>query len=349
MVRARLRIVAAACAVIIWTLMVPADAADMTRLAKTVFGEGVVLVPDEATPPAAAARADGALVGFVFSTGTVVGSVGYSGKPIDIAVAINVAGTILGASLLSHSEPILVIGVSDKDLTDFLTRLSGHDLRDRLAIRRGSRQGVDGIAGATISAQVMADAVLRSARAVAAGRGLLGNNAMMLDFSAYAPASWPDLLTEGSLARRTIRVGEATAALAERGHALFAPGTPIPPDDAVFVDLYAGLATPARVGRNLLGEVADNRVRADLGIDDQLLFIAAHGLYSVKGTAWRRSGHFERIAIEQGDRTITLSAATHHRVEKLLAGDTPELRESALFVIPSDSGFNPAMPWRLRL
>jgi transcriptional regulator of nitric oxide reductase len=349
MVRVRLRSVAAIGVAFSWVLTASAGAADFFQLAEELFGEQVVLGSTEDEPPALMAYADDEPLGYVFSTGAIVGSVGYSGKPFDIAVAMDMSATIVGARIISHSEPIFVIGVSDDDLADFLARLSGHDVRLPMAIRRGNSEGVDGIAGATISSQVMADAVLRSARAVAASRGLLGSAGMELDFSAYAPASWPDLLADGSLVERRITVGEVAAALAEKGGLLFAPGTPKPPDEALFITYYAALATPAQVGRNLFGEVADNGFRSDLGVDDQLLFIGADGLYSIKGTAWRRSGHFERVAVEQAGRSLALTAAAHRRVEGLVAADAPELRESALFVIPPDSGFDPALPWRLML
>jgi len=84
-------------------------------------------------PPAAPIYADGNIVGYAFSTLDVVGSVGYSGKPIDIVAAIDSDSTITGAYLRAHSEPILVIGVADEQLAAYVDAFRGFDLRGRVS------------------------------------------------------------------------------------------------------------------------------------------------------------------------------------------------------------------------
>jgi len=67
--------------------------------------------PVAGTPEAAPAYRDGELIGYVFQTREVVQSVGYSGKPLDVLVGIDLDGRITGATVLEQHEPILVIGV----------------------------------------------------------------------------------------------------------------------------------------------------------------------------------------------------------------------------------------------
>lgn len=55
-------------------------------------------------PPAAPGLADGDLVGYVFSTRSVVESVGYSGKPLDVLVGIDLEGRITGARMASSTS-----------------------------------------------------------------------------------------------------------------------------------------------------------------------------------------------------------------------------------------------------
>jgi transcriptional regulator of nitric oxide reductase len=287
------------------------------------------------TPPAAVAFENDMPVGYVFSTRAVIGSVGFSGKPLDILAGLGNDGLIRGAVLRRHSEPILVIGIPEEQLSRYVAALAGLDIRAiRLgAIRPGARDAPDMIVGATISSAVIRDAVVRSARAIARARGLFGMRAAgRLDRETFEPAGWHDLLADGSLVAR--RIARAEAGL---------DGDP----SEIFVTIHAGLLTPARIGQNLLGAVDFNALLAEIDADDQVVLIAADGLYSFKGTEWVRSGVFERIEIRQAERTIRLTRERHRNVERLRPPDSPAPREIGMFVVPADTGFDPLLPWRL--
>ncbi len=317
-----------------------------------VFPGATAFGPVEGRPPAATAYRDGAVVGYVFSTAQVVASAGYSGKPLDIMAGVDLAGRITGAAILEHSEPILVIGVSDQDLAAFVAQYRGLDVRDPVRVTRHGRQGrnaVDAVAGASISSVVFNDSILRAARAVARSRGLLGQASAAVDFESFEPVGWSVLLAEGSLAPLTVTVARAQQAVAEQGGQLYPDAAPRPDDAATFFGLYAALATPARVGRNLLGDRLYNRVLADLKEGDQLIFVGGEGVYSFKGTAYVRSGVFERIQLIQGNRTFRFRKDDHIRIEKLTAEGAPELREMAVFIVRAASGFLPLVPWRLEI
>ncbi len=317
-----------------------------------VLPEATRFGPVTGEPPAAAAYRDGTLVGYAFLTRDVVASVGFSGKPLDIAVGLSLDGRITGAEIVEHHEPILVIGVSDDDLAAFVAQYRGRDVRVPVRVvrhREGDSTAVDAVAGATTSSLVLNDTILRAARAVARSRGILGGSAGRVDFESYAPADWSTLISEGSLARRRITVAEAMAAVERQGGRLFPEGVAPPDPDATYIDLYLGLATPARVGRNLLGDRLYNRLMADLNEGDQIVFIAANGLYSFKGTRYVRSGTFDRIQLVQGTRTLRFAKSDHVRIDKLTVEGAPELRERAIFRIRRDSGFDPLKDWRLDL
>ena len=61
------------------------------------------------------------------------------------------------------------------------------------------------------------------------------------------------------------------------------------------------LASLARVGRNLLGDRDYAAAMSRLREGDLLLFVGGRGLYSFRGTSWRRDGWFRRSA-----RNVTL-------------------------------------------
>ncbi|MFO1046657.1 MAG: 4Fe-4S binding protein [Geminicoccaceae bacterium] len=299
-----------------------------------------------AGPPAYwGARHGDATVGAVLSTAAAIGSVGYSGKPLDILVGLDGAGTITGALVLEQHEPIMATGATAAEFDRLVAGLAGRSLLEPVhVVRAGAGPGqIDAVAGATVSSSVIVDAVMTAARAVARASGTLPSSGVALD--RFAPASWAELVADGSLATRRIDGAAAAAALAELGAA---PVTAVEPD-ATVAELYVGLASAARIGRNLLGDRAFAAATARLRPGDLLLFVGGRGLYSFRGTGWRRDGWFDRVAIAQDDRTWRLSADGHTRVDELAAAGAPELREMSLFTLPADSGFRPDRPWRLQL
>ncbi|KAB2912453.1 MAG: regulatory protein NosR [Hyphomicrobiaceae bacterium] len=295
-------------------------------------------------PPAAEVTLKGELVGYALSTRAITGSVGFSGRPIDVHLGLTRDGRIAGARLVAHQEPILVIGVAPTELEAFVSRLAGIDLRQAVSVYPAGRRtkgGYDHVAGATASSAVIRDAVIRSARSVALSRGLLGPSAQMggIDRTTYAARSWQALLDAGGVAHRRLTRGEVAKGL---GMADSKPGE-------LFVDVYAALLTPPMIGQNLLGQRAFERLYGGLGVDDHAVLIAASGLYSFKGTAWRQSEVFDRVQLVQGARTIRLRADMHENVQKLVAAGAPELREIAIFRIPGSTGFDPERAWRVEL
>jgi NosR/NirI family transcriptional regulator, nitrous oxide reductase regulator len=325
----------------------PEGAATAAELAQ-VMPEATRLGPVAGQPPAAPAWRGDELLGYVFRTRAVVASVGYSGKPLDVLVGLGLDGRITGALILEQHEPILVIGVTHEALQAFVTQYRGLDIREPVEVARSGRHEhqVDAVSGATISSTVINDAIIRSARDVARTRGLLG--AARIDLSGFEPADWPALLADGSLARLELSVGEIQAKLADKDARAFPEGA-APTPDSVFIELYLGLATPARIGRNLLGQRLYSRLMGELAEGDQLVFVGGRGLFSFKGTAWRRSGTFDRLQLVQDDRTFKLSAEQHRRVDELTIAGAPPLRELALFELGKDSGFRADRPWRLEL
>jgi NosR/NirI family transcriptional regulator, nitrous oxide reductase regulator len=323
----------------------PAPAVTEAQLERVMPGATRIGRP-AGEPAAMPAYRDGELIGYVFHTREAVQSAGYSGKPLDVLVGLGLDGRITGAEILEQNEPILVIGVSDEDLERFVDQYRGVDVRAPVEVVRAAPGPgeVDAVSGATISSAVINDAIIRAARAVARARGVFGQTT--IDLSGFEPLGWQALLEEGSLARLELSAGEAQQALAQQDAELRPAGAE---PDATLAELYFGLATPARIGRNLLGERLYAEVTADLAEGDQLIFVGGRGLYSFKGTAWRREGTFDRIQIVQADRTFQLTEEQHRRVEELAIEGAPELRELALFTLPADSGFVPEEPWRLEL
>ncbi|MGA9266863.1 MAG: hypothetical protein WBV79_10490, partial [Rhodomicrobium sp.] len=69
---------------------------------------GVELGPQDSSIPAFPLLRGGKIVGYVFSTGTVAPMPGFTGTPIDLAVAINREGEFLDIEILNQKEPVFV-------------------------------------------------------------------------------------------------------------------------------------------------------------------------------------------------------------------------------------------------
>ena len=303
-------------------------------LLRRVFPGDSRFEPVAGPPPYWRARQGDATVGAVLSTAAAIGSLGYSGKPLDILVGLDAAGTITGALVLEQHEPIVATGTAADDFDRLVGSLAGRSVREPVSlVRAGAGPGqVDAVAGATVSSSVIVDAVMTAARAVARDTGVLPSGGVDLD--RFAPSSWDDLIADGSLAARRIDGATAAAALAALGAA---------PDMAVdaagtVAEIYVGLASAARIGRNLLGDRAYAAATARLRPGDLLVFVGGRGLYSFRGTRWRRDGWFDRIQVAQDDRSWRLAAEGHTRIDELAAAGAPELREMSLFTLPAGSG-----------
>ncbi len=317
-----------------------------------VFPDATGVGAVEGDPPAAPVLVDGRLAGWVFSTRDTVASVGYSGRSFDVLVGLDLEGRITGARLLEHNEPVLVIGVPPAALDGFIDRFAGvsAEADARIARQPAAAGGIDGLTGATVSATLMADAILRAARAVAVDRGIIAPAASddRLDLERFEPLDWPNLERLGLLSRLQLTNADIAVALADLGREP-APGPQALEPEATFVDLWVALATPAVVGGNLLGQSRHRAMTLELEPGDHALVILARGRYSVKGTAHVRTGVFDRLQVLQGGQTIHLTADRHTRLDGLAIDGAPEFRELGWFAVPAATGFDPLRPWQLRL
>ena len=202
--------------------------------ARALFGvTGEVRVTREAgdVPGWRVTGADGTLLGHVGSTWEIANSVGYSGRPIEMLVAISPEGRIVAAELVHHTEPILTLGLSDADIARFVGGFAGVDLTaPRESAAAAEANAPDIISRATVSTGVIRDGILRTGRALAIARGVI--DAGRIDRVSFAPADWQTLLGAGAITHVRTTRDEAAAALA-------GAKTPVTPGEGPFLDLWA--------------------------------------------------------------------------------------------------------------
>ncbi|MBX6366899.1 MAG: regulatory protein NosR [Rhodospirillales bacterium] len=307
-----------------------------------IFPGATRIEPPSGEPPAARVLSGERLLGWLFYSHETVRSTGFSGRPLDVLVGLSADGTIAGARLVEHHEPILAIGIDEARLAAFIAQFKGRSIAEPPRVVAGGGPGaIDAISGATISSIVLDDAILRSARAVARSRGLLGAKAGALDLESFAPLDWSALVAEGSIAQLRIDGATLQRRMPEAESGL--------PPDGTFAELYLAPLAPARIGRNLLGDREYARLVAETPEGATPILVAGRGLYSFKGTSFARTGVFDRVQIVQGARSIALGAAEHRRLDRLAVAGAPELRELALFTLPPEAALDIADDWRLEL
>lgn len=319
------------------------DAAIAARLFPAFSSPGIGLERSRTTPPVWVVTGPAGVVGYIASTWEVAGSVGYSGRPIDILVGITSGGRISGAVLARHNEPILTLGISSEDIARYVQGFAGFDLKAVKVEAFKDSAGLPAIiAGATVSTGVIRDSILRTARTVAMARGLVTVSGAAVDRVTFQEKSWDALAAEGALVRRTLSLDDAARQFG-------AIREPLPASPAPFLDAWVGLLDPPTIGRSILGQQAYTRAIGSLGTTDSALLVASSGVQSHRGTNYRETGVFERIEIIQGAVTIRPRAADYLRIDRLVAGGAPQFKEISVFRIAGETGFRPGEPFRVEI
>jgi NosR/NirI family transcriptional regulator, nitrous oxide reductase regulator len=355
-----LRPVVVACAMLL-SAMLPAAA--QTRLPEflqqaqpsEIFPQSTRIGPVEGKPPAVAAFAGDRLLGYIYLNSDAVNSTGYSGKPINIIVGLALDGTIVGAKLVEHHEPIVLVGIPVAKVEAFIHGYVGLNPLTAPRLARSSPP-VDIVSGATVTMMVIGDSIVRSAVQIARSRGLTGaapagtaTITRSIDPSKTATEDWPALVGDGSVRRLHLSVAEINQAFEKAGNQeAIAHPEEGNPDDPV-VDLYVALASAPAIGSSLLGKPGYEQLKQRLKPGQQAIIIAGEGRYSFKGSGYVRGGIFDRIEIIQGDSTIRFRDRDHARLGEIVAAGAPRFPEIGLFTIPEGVIFDPAAPWRLQL
>ncbi len=306
-----------------------------------LFGrDGLTVTRQDASVPGWTVRSGDDEVGVIGSTWEIAGSVGYSGRPLDVLVAVTPDAKIAGARLMVHNEPVLTLGISDADIAAYVDGFAGYDLT---APPEGTLAGTPGlpdvIARATVSTGVIRDGILRTARTLAIGRGYIAAGGG-IDRLSFAPADWPALVTSGALVETRISMTDAAAALA-------GATVPVPPGEGDFLHLWTGLIDPPAVGQNLLGQQAFTSAVGSLGPGETVLVLISSGAFSHRGTDWKRSGAFERVTVVQGDTRLHPDAGGYSMVKRLAIAGAPEVKEISLFRLSPE--IDPLEPFRVEV
>lgn len=287
---------------------------------------------DEGVPGWSVLRG-GVVVAHLGSSWEIAGTVGYSGRPLDVLVALSPQGRVLAARLVRHEEPVLTLGLSADDIAAYVAGFADLDLT------AGQPEGMpDIISRATVTSGVIRDGILRAARILAVARGILPGDGV--DRISQAQADWPALLAMGALAETRVTMAEAATALA-------GAKVPVDPSEADFLHLWAGIADTPTIGANLFGALDYGRMMGALAPGEALLVVLSSGLQSHRGTDWKQTGVFDRLTLRQGETVWQPAASRYQAVRALEIAGAPEMKEISVFALPEE--IDPTAPFTLEV
>lgn len=262
----------------------------------------------------------GKLLGWVALSTHVVDIKGYSGKPLVTLVGVTKGGRIAGAKVVHHSEPILLVGIPEKALHDFVAFYADKPLTAKIAVGASpdaKALTVDVISGATVTVLAENRTILDTARAVGEATGVLGVTARVPGHVVEEQGrwSWQKMVDEGVF-------GHLTVSGKEMGEASSGP----------FIDLYFTIADAPQIGRALLGDHVYAYQRKQLRPGEHLLVVLGNGTSSFKGSGFVRGGIFDRVRVEQGLRSLMFTDHDYRNLTTVAAVGAPTFKEGAVFV-----------------
>lgn len=355
------------CIVILWlfaiSALVSASPADSTTraLLKTLVPEATRITdktPIAADkPPVWTLYKEETLLGYAFQSIDVVDIPAYSGKPINMLVAMDPQGKFIASKVLEHHEPILLVGIPEQKLFDFAQLYSGFSVTDTIRIGGSNNPDVisfDAISGATVTVMVVNETIMRAARKVARALELPGFSASdqvlpaTIKANLYTPADWLQLLGDGSLRRLALTRGQVDTAFAGTEAEEIDRAKSSQQDD-IFIELvYAPLNIPT-IGRNLLGESQYQWLMGELLPGDQAIAVLGKGRYSFKGNGYVRGGIFDRTQLRQAGKLISFHDTDYYRLDDVYIDGFPGFSEMAIFIVRSQYEFDSGTPWLIEL
>jgi len=300
------------------------------------------------------------IIGYAFESNDVVSISAYSGKPINVLVAMDTLGEIKVARVLSHQEPILLVGIPERHLFDFSSQLLGAKVTEHIVVGQSKKSGVrsiDSLSGATVTVMVVNEVIMRSAKKIARLLGIAGMSATNIILPAtinpnvFSKANWEQLMGDGSIRHLELNYSEVDKSFEGTDAEWVSTDEELSSTrkQNLFIDLfYAPLNIPT-IGKNILGDDEFDWLMSELKPGDQAIAVMGFGDYSFKGNGFVRGGIFDRFQVQQEEKSIIFRDSDYHRINDIYIDGAPEFDEKVIFIVRDKYKFDIGTPWQVEL
>ena len=314
--------------------------------------------PTMSDKPIAPILQDGKKVGYVFLNTGFSSAIGYSGKPIIIIIGLDLAGRITGAKLVHHTEPIVLAGIPEKKITDFIDGYKSLNIPEIATVGSNDLPPVDIVSGATVTVLIIDDSIRRASIRAARALGLGGLTAKITNRPTVKKSikksyneihDWLTLTGDGTVRRLKLNVSEVNEAFKKTGNAIAIERPEPGYSEETYIDLYiASLSVPG-VAKSLIGEAEYKNLKKRLKPGQDAFLIMGSGRYSFVGSGFVRGGIFDRITVVQGENTLRFRDRGYKNLGELAAKGAPHFTDIGIFMSPKGVEFDPVEPWHLQL
>ncbi len=279
-------------------------------------------------------------IGYIIINTDFSETIGYSGGPIKMAIGVDLKGIIQGIQILSHSEPIVLIGIPEKKLMKPFDKYIGFNVLKSYKNKSLEKNKVDIVSGATVTIIVMDDGIISSILKAFRKLSIIKKQVVteQITFKQNQPnevLSWQQLINDNSIKRLNLTVKNISDNFRNRG---FVEAAKFPESNNVndnFIDLYLAVVSVPEIGKNLLGKDEYKNLESRIKKGQSAILVMANGLFSFRGSGFVRGGVFDRFQIEQGDEKFRFRDLNYKRLRKSYANNSPEFTEIGLFYLPA--------------
>ena len=255
---------------------------------------------------------------------------GYSGKPIDVLVAIDMTGTFLDLRLVDHKEPFFNNVTGTGKLTNFAAQYIDLSLQHTIRVHdhtfttRRDEQSADlqGVHHGTVTAKAMDRSIIVSASMVAVdklsstGAGNAASAASRRTSKEnYKPLSWDEMLSRRMVGVMTLTRGELDRAYAGTRSAGADKLASTKPDEPALIFHTALISTPS-IGRNLLDSEGWRYLNTSRRVAKALLVTESGPMSQVNDPALRVSDALPFV-LKQNGQTLKLTRLAYDKELKV--------------------------------
>jgi len=299
------------------------------------------------------------LLGYVFESDDFTNFIGFSGQTINILIGLDVNGVFTGLKVLKHHEPIFLHGLGEQPMFDFVSRYTGHSIKERYIINASDNTSsdityFDGITRATVSVMVINDTIITSALKVARAKleEFAVSAAVKINTEIFKKLTFEQLVKQGYINHWLLSTKQSLNLASEISDELTIVINDLNQNDSKnnFIEHYFAFINIPIIGKNILGEVEYKRLLENLKPGEHALMIFSRGNYAYVDNDFIPQTVPSRLSIVQSKFPVDIRDIDFYSYyEPFFNLTMPDFKTQHIFRIKSQSGFEIHQPFSISL